>query len=404
MYFRRIATQRSVMAFSSFLLPFLAIAALFGAQPEDALACQLFSSSVPGLILPSTTPTPAARPARLKDFWSGKAEWVLDVTDTGLPVGESDTIDMGNGVFWSYLHASTQSAGVVDSCGAPVDFPGCLTRWVSTDGGAHFALAEPRCMLTCSSCPCDEGDMTNQQQYPRVVRTPGGTFYMVFEHGATTWYSSSFDGINWIRPRPVPGTGTWNLSEKTCIKAERIGSHPNATVDDDCMAGGPPGLYVTSGQIIIFEGLGQSPGSMGCFRSALGDVTYFRRCASNPLFTGASTYGPLDVFGGAANPYFDFRFVTSADVVRSDGYYYMSYEGSRGPALPGGRDDQYALGFARGLRLDGRWDKYPGNPVLSDVADNWGIGHADLLIVDGMTYMYTGTPQMTRGRYVLRFK
>jgi hypothetical protein len=38
------------------------------------------------------------------------------------------------------------------------------------------------------------------------------------------------------------------------------------------------------------------------------------------------------------------------------------------------------------------------------VAFNWGIGHADLLVVDGQTWMYTATSQTTRGRYVLRWK
>lgn len=348
--------------------------------------------------------TPPSRPATLTDFWNGKAQWVLETADTGLPVGESDTIDMGNGVFWSYLHASSQSAGIVDLCGAPAPFPGCVTRWVSTDGGQHFSLAEPTCVLSCNSCPCDGDDLTWQQQYPRVVRTSGGTFYMVFENGATTWFTSSYDGITWVRSRPIPGTGTWNLSEARCSRAERIGTHPFAAADYDCMAGGPPGLYITKTQIVVFVGLGQSPGSMGCFRSPLGGPYYFRRCAATPLFAGAPEYGPLDAFGAAANSYFDFRYVTSADVVRVGSYYYMSYEGIRGPGTPAGRDNQFALGFARSLSLDSAWKKYPGNPVLDNVVDNWGIGHADLLIVNGVTYMYTGTPHMTRGRYMLVFR
>ena len=33
-----------------------------------------------------------------------------------------------------------------------------------------------------------------------------------------------------------------------------------------------------------------------------------------------------------------------------------------------------------------------------------GIGHADLLVVDGVTIMYTQTGEQTRGRYVLAWK
>jgi hypothetical protein len=36
--------------------------------------------------------------------------------------------------------------------------------------------------------------------------------------------------------------------------------------------------------------------------------------------------------------------------------------------------------------------------------DNWGIGHADLLIVDGVTYMITATSTSTRGRYRLAWR
>jgi hypothetical protein len=35
------------------------------------------------------------------------------------------------------------------------------------------------------------------------------------------------------------------------------------------------------------------------------------------------------------------------------------------------------------------------------MADNWGIGHADLMVLGSTTYLYTTTSQTTRGRYVL---
>ncbi len=342
--------------------------------------------------------------ASLADFWSGRADWVLQVPDTGLPVGESDTLYMGNNVYWAYLHASTRSAGIRDSCGNTVDFPGCVTRWVSTDGGRHFSLAEPRCIFKCNSCPCDDDDQTWQQQYPRVTWAPGRGYIMVYEHGAAAWISYSSDGVTWTRPRSIPGTGVWTLDVGACQPWMRIGPSPFFEHEKDCMAGGPPGLLVVGGRIYVFVGLGQNPGSMGCFSASLNEYR-FTPCSANPLFDGAREYGPLEARGASANPYFDFRYATSADVVRIDGYYYMAYEGIRGPSSPAtGRDDQFALAFARSSVVDGKWEKYPGNPVLSDVVDNWGIGHADILVVDGVTYMYTGTPGFTRGRYVLTFK
>src|SRR5689334_23558141 len=98
----------------------------------------------------------AQSPPTLQDFWEGRAAWVLDVADVGLPIGESDTVYRGDGVYWSYLHASDQSSGVVDQCGEPVEFPGCMTRWESTDGGQSFALNTPVCAMGCTSCPCDD--------------------------------------------------------------------------------------------------------------------------------------------------------------------------------------------------------------------------------------------------------
>jgi len=80
----------------------------------------------------------------------------------------------------------------------------------------------------------------------------------------------------------------------------------------------------------------------------------------------------------------------------------MTYEGIRGPdELERGMDTQFALGFARSQALDGVWEKYPDNPVIMDVDFNWGIGHADLIVIDGVTYLYSATSQTERGRYRL---
>jgi hypothetical protein len=354
---------------------------------------------------------PAAPPGRafatLDDFWAGAAEWVLESPDVGLPVGESDTVYRGGTELWSYLHASHQSAGVVDPCGDPAPFPGCVTLWKSHDGGLRFALENPVCLFPCSTCPCDPGrDHTQQQQYPRVF-FDADRAYMVYEWGAGTYMRTSADGVSWSGEAHVPGTGQWHADPGTCTEAESIGEHPNIYAETEygnCLVGAPPGIYVEGDLLYVFVGLGRDPGHMGCYVGGkYGGAGALRKCASNPLFGAELGYGPLEVLGAAANPYFEFRTISSAEVVRVGDRYYMAYEGVRGPSNPTVVDDQFALGFARsaGPALDGPWEKYPGNPVIMDLANNWGIGHADIVFVGPATYLYTATSTTTRGRYVL---
>ncbi len=355
-----------------------------------------------------TGPLQAQPAPTLADFWEGRAHWVVDIEDVGLPVGESDTVARDEGVFWSYLHASAQSAGVIDQCGVPVEFPGCTTLWESSDGGQSFALRTPVCMMSCVTCPCDDDrDHITAQQYPRVFFTDDEA-YLVYEWHAQTVIRRSPDGLTWsdwtfLR---TPG-GTWPSSFAPCSAVERIGPHPNIRGEvHDCLVGAPPGLYVEGDLLYVFVGAGSAPGHMRCYKGhRQGDLSQLQQCEHDPLFAGAAEYGPLDVTEGAAvNPYFDFRYVSSADVLKVGEHYYMAYEGVRGPdVLERGMDTQFGLGFARsaGPHIDGPWEKYPGNPVIMPVAFNFGIGHADLLIVEGITYMYTATSQNTRGRYVL---
>ncbi len=347
--------------------------------------------------------------ATLDDFWAETAEWVLESFDVGLPVGESDTVYRGGNEFWSYLHASYQSAGVIDRCGDPVPFPGCVTLWKSHDGGLTFGLESPRCLFPCLSCPCSDRDHTGQQQYPRVF-FDSDRAYIVYEWGAGTYMRTSADGLNWSGEAHVPGTGQWHADPGTCPAAASIGEHPNIYAETEygnCLVGAPPGIYVEGGLLYIFVGLGRDPGHMGCY---VGDkyagAGGLRQCASNPLFGAESGYGPADVLGADANPYFEFRTISSADVVRVGDHYYMAYEGVRGPSDPTVVDDQFGLGFARsvGPVIDGPWEKYPGNPVIMDLSNNWGIGHADIVIVGPATYLYTATSSTTRGRYVLVHK
>ncbi|MBZ0299161.1 MAG: hypothetical protein K8J31_05450 [Anaerolineae bacterium] len=355
---------------------------------------------IPQLAAP-TNPT-------LEDFWEGRAAWVLDVADVGLPVGESDSVYRGDGEYWSYLHASGSSAGVIDQCGLPVEFPGCMTLWQSEDGGQSFSLNTPVCLMACSACPCDDQrDHITAQQYPRVVFADDEA-YLAYEWHAQTILRRSNDGLNWsdwtfLR---TPG-GTWPSSYAPCSAVEHIGPHPNIRGEvHDCLVGAPPGLYVEGDTLYVFVAAGSAPGHMRCYRGDRhGDLSQLRLCNHDPLFSGAAEYGPPDVTEGPAiNPYFDFRYVSSADVLKVGDHYYMAYEGVRGPdVLERGMDTQFGLGFARsvGPAIDGPWEKYPDNPVLMPVTFNFGIGHADLLVVDGVTIMMTATSADTRGRYVL---
>lgn len=362
-----------------------------------------------------------SRPApTLADWWEGRADWIVEIYSTGLPIGESDTIDRGNGVFWSYLHASDRSAGVVDQCGEPVAFPGCVTRWESLDGGRTFTLPVAVCAIACQACPCDDqrdhvgrdpqGVPRAAQQYPRIAVAPDGVHYLAYEWHSQVIVRRSLDGIVWsdwdyLR---VPG-GTFPSSFSPCNEIERIGPHPNIRGEVfDCLIGAPPGIYVEGDQLYVFVAAGSAPGHMRCYKGDRhGDLGRLARCDQDPLFGGAREYGDPTLWGAAANPYFDFRYVSSADLLKVGDRYYMAYEGIRGPdILERGMDTQFGLGFARsvGDQIDGPWEKYPANPVIMDLGFNWGIGHADLIVIDGVTYLYSATSQTTRGRYRLTWK
>ncbi len=352
-------------------------------------------------------PTRVGAPPSLDDFWEGGASWRLDVVDAGLPVGESDTLPGPDGLLWSYLHASGRSAGIVDSNGQRVRFPGCVTLWKSGDAGVHFELTEPVCLIPCPEERCDSvRDHVDQQQYPRVARHRNGQWVMVYEWRGWNFIRTSEDGVTWSAPAHVANTRQWNTSFARCRAVERVGEHPFLATGDDyqCSAGGPPGIYVEGETLYVLVALGKNPGSMGCYSGPLArGAAGLRQCATEWLFSGADWYGPLEARGAAGSAFFDFRMVSSADVVRVGDRYYMTYEGVRGPSGYGTGDDQFGLGLARSLGpwIDGPWEKYAGNPILGDLAADMGIGHADLLVLDGLTYLYTATSERTRGRYTL---
>ncbi|GAB1420260.1 hypothetical protein MASR2M15_03490 [Anaerolineales bacterium] len=344
----------------------------------------------------------------LEDFWQGEAEWVLVNEDVGLPIGESDTVQIADGTFRSYLHASYQSAGILDSCGEPAPFPGCLTVWESVDGTA-FELINPQCVIRCEQCPCDDArDHISAQQYPRVVQAENGMWYMAYEWHAQTILRDSTDGLNWSDWQYLRSpSGTWPSSYAPCSEIEKIGAHPNIRGEvHDCLLGAPPGIYVEGDRIWVFVTAGSAPSHMRCYTGQVGDEE-LRLCQQDPLFSGASEYGEISLQGAEANAFFDFRYVSSAEVVKVGEHYYMAYEGVRGPdALERGMDTQFGLGFARsvGPEIDGEWERYPHNPVIMDMGFNWGIGHADIVIVDGESWLYTASDQERRGRYILRWK
>jgi len=153
--------------------------------------------------------------------------------------------------------------------------------------------------------------------------------------------------------------------------------------------------------------LGQNPGSMGCYRGQLnGHVSALRKCANNPLFTGSESYGVDAISGPQANQYFDFRTISSADVVRVGEQFYMLYEGVRGPEPDAAGDTQFALGLARSTSsaIDGPWQTYANNPILLDAPGNVGVGHADVVLDNGRTIVYTSLDGETRSRLELVWK
>ena len=342
----------------------------------------------------------------LADFWDGEATFRVDIVDTGLPMGESETIQVRSGELWSYVHASDRSAGVVDQCGAPVEFPGCTVIYSSQDGGESFSLQNPVCQFECTRCPCtDDADHTRQQQYPRVAYD-GERLHLVYEFGAMVMHRSSSDGLSWDPWAQIPWTGVWEPEHRECTGQAQTNEHPFVLDFYDCLVGGPPGAAVDGSILYVFLALGQNPGAMGCyFGHTDGEISALQTCRSNPLFVGNPDYGPLEEKGPATNPHFSFRTISSAEVVKIGDYFYMLFEGVRGPGPGDPGDTQFALGLARSQanQIDAPWDLYPDNPILVDLPGNIGLGHADLIVLGGKTYLYTSLDGIKRSRLVLEW-
>jgi hypothetical protein len=357
------------------------------------------------LVLVIERPAERGEHPTLADFWEGRARFVVEVTDTGLPMGESDTVVIADDELWTYVHASHRSAGTIDRCGAPVEFPGCVVIYRSNDGGHTFHHDEPPlCQFECERCPCDsEQDHVDQQQYPRVCRD-GGAFVLVYEHKGRVMLRRSGEGLVWGPPEEVPFSGVWTVGIRDCPEGEEIGVHPFVAHQYDCLAGGPPGVFIENRRLYVFVAMGQNPGAMGCYYGAANaPAENLRKCRNNPIIVGSDDYGPLGERSSHANPYFDFRTISSADVHKIGNRYYMLYEGIRGPGPGDPGDSQFGLGLARSRtgRIDGPWEKFPGNPILVDLPGNIGLGHADLVVLNGQTLLYTSLDGVTRSRLAL---
>jgi hypothetical protein len=260
--------------------------------------------------------------------------------------------------------------------------------------------------MACQKCPCtSRGDQIEQQQYPRVVND-GRNWAMVYEYQARTVLRQSRDGINWSAPQFLPESGAWMNTSAPCKAPYKINPHPFAS-EPDCLIGGPPGIWLENGWLYIFTNLGGNPAGMGCWVLPVGySPARNKRCTTQPLFTGAASYGPADLNGPAANPYFDFRTVAAAEVLKVGQRYYMLYEGVRGPGPGEPGNSQFALGLARSVsnRIDGAWEKFGGNPILLDLPGNIGVGHADVLQMAGQTWLYTTLADGQRSRYRLQWR
>ena len=222
----------------------------------------------------------------------------------------------------------------------------------------------------------------------------------------------STDGLIWSAPTELPLSGIWRNRLMPCRPEASIGLHPYAPPTYDCLAGSPPGIFIdesaTPPQLYLFVGLGQNPSGMGCYRGPLnGPASLMRTCDHNPLFVGATEYGPTTEDSATkANANFDFRTISSADLISVGTRHYLFYEGVRGPGPGDQGDTQFLLGLARSTTpaIDSPWELYPANPILIDLPGNVGVGHADVVMAQGITYLYTSLDGNQRSRLRLVWK
>jgi hypothetical protein len=64
------------------------------------------------------------------------------------------------------------------------------------------------------------------------------------------------------------------------------------------------------------------------------------------------------------------------------------------------------LGLARSLtnQIDGPWETFTANPILVDMPGNVGLGHSDLIVLNGRLILYTSLDGRVRSRLALVWK
>ncbi len=237
---------------------------------------------------------------------------------------------------------------------------------------------------------------------------------MAYEFGGKTFLRASPDGLSWDNAQWVFNTGVWTRQIRACKPWEVVRPHPFAKPDYECLAGGPPGIYVEGDTLYVFVAMGQNPGAMGCLliplplgeRLGEGDAMNAKPCVHNPLFVGNWQYGNPDDTTVASNAHFDHRTLSSAEITKIDNRYYMFYEGVRGPGPNDVGDNQFGLGLARSVtaRIDGPWEKM-SRPVVANLPGNIGLGHADVVIApNGETILFTSLDGKVRSRLKLVWK
>jgi hypothetical protein len=162
------------------------------------------------------------------------------------------------------------------------------------------------------------------------------------------------------------------------------------------LAGAPPGLFVDAEQVYVFVDLGSCPAAIACIHGhRFQSAAQMRPCETAPLVHGAREFGQ-GKSGREANAYMDFRYASSAEVVYSNGMFYMFWEGERG----GG---EWGVNLASSIAIDAPWIRSHLNPALMDAPIFNGMGHADLLQIDQEWFLFTSTSNTTRGRYRLEW-
>ncbi|MEK6536510.1 MAG: hypothetical protein AABZ63_03385, partial [Actinomycetota bacterium] len=256
------------------------------------------------------------------------------------------------------------------------------------DGGATFRLFDPG---NNPDNPClfyDKAELFEvdgkpffQQQYPSVTRHRG-LLVVAYEVGAGHFWRVSRDGIHWSERRMVPDTG--NCRKGQCGSGAKPWEERHVGCDNDSaddgwyMRGSVPGLYSDGTRIYDFYGAGTYPASMGVL---YGDSPE-RVSVFGPLFTAPYNRELCGRNLADAPGQFMAKYITSANVIKNNGRYYMTFEGQR-------RAGEWGLGLARAREgILSSWEVHP--MTLGPLGPYVGVGHASFYSRGGVLYLYHG--------------